>query len=633
MISRCTLLLAFATAAQAATYAGAAACQKCHAPEFAKWQGARHSRMIQTAGPTSVKGDFSLGKVNLRGDDYGLRVRAGVYYITESKLRGQPWEHRVDYTLGSRRIQHYLTKLPDGRIIVLTPSWDVLRKQWFHNFDIGDPDESGEVEVQMWTKQCFSCHVSQEEKGFDADKLVYNTTWINFGTNCERCHGPGSDHIKHYAAAAKSAAPAKAMVMQTRLSPERNTMVCGQCHSFRDIFIPGYSAGEDYFSYFVPILEFDQPVNKDPAYWADGRTRRFSNDAVGFFQSRCFLKGGATCLSCHVDAHDTGIEKNAQLRPDSNAACAHCHQSLTKNVSAHSHHGASSAGSSCVECHMPRTVLSIKAEIRDHSITVPAPENTITHQIPNACNNCHKDRDAAWAVKNLNQWYGDGPRRPIVRRADAFVAARKGDPAALPQLIEIATDPDQNPMARANAVGYISRYQNDPAAFPALLRVLNDPHPLVRGISALRISANAANRPAAIDALTHLLADTSAVVRLSAAVNLVGLGIKTLPGDDGVRFEDAKKLYQKRADLNSDDANQQFSVGRFYLMLNNGVRAAQALDLTLRLDPQAPAQYYLAYAYAEQQKYAEARAVIARIPATDPQFANAQELYRAILGH
>jgi tetratricopeptide (TPR) repeat protein len=282
---------------------------------------------------------------------------------------------------------------------------------------------------------------------------------------------------------------------------------------------------------------------------------------------------------------------------------------------------------------MPRTVQSVKAEIRDHSITIPAPENTITHQIPNACNNCHKDHDGAWAVQRLNEWYGDGPRRPIVRRADAFVAARKGDPAALPELIEIATDPDQNPMARANAVGYISRYPTGPVTFSALQRVLNDPHPLVRAISALRITADAANRPAAIAALTHALADSSAVVRLSAAVNLVSLGVKTLPGDDGVRFEAAKQLYQKRAELNSDDANQQFSVGRFYLMLDNGASAAQALNLTLRLDPQAPAQYYLAYAYAEQRQYDEARAVIARIPATDPQFAKAQELYRAILGH
>ena len=71
----------------------------------------------------------------------------------------------MDYTLGNRRIQHYLTTLSTGRVIVLAPSWDVLRKQWFHNFDIADPDETSEVLVQVWNKNCFSWHVSRREKG------------------------------------------------------------------------------------------------------------------------------------------------------------------------------------------------------------------------------------------------------------------------------------------------------------------------------------------------------------------------------------------------------------------------------------------------------------------------------------
>jgi predicted CXXCH cytochrome family protein len=633
-LSRAALLILLAAPGLAATYTGASACQKCHAAEFTKWQSARHSKMIQTASAVGVKGDFNAGKVSLRGDEYLLRARGGVYYITESKLRGTPWEHRVDYTLGSRRIQHYLTRLPDGRIIVLAPSWDVLRKQWFHNFDIGDPDESGEVEVQLWNKQCFSCHVSQEQKGFDTEKVVYDTTWTNFGTNCERCHGPGSDHVKHYsAAAAKASKGPNDIVLQTRLTPERNTMVCAQCHSFRDIFIGDFAAGDDYYSHFMPILEYDQPVDKDPAYWADGRTRRFSNDALGLWQSKCFLKGGATCVTCHTDAHDTGIEHNTQLRADANALCTHCHESLAKNLSGHTHHAEASAGSSCIECHMPRTVQSIKAEIRDHSITIPAPENTLRHQIPNACNNCHKDREASWAAAKLDEWFGPASRRPVVRLADAFAAARTGDSRAVPQLIEIASDPGQNPLARANATGYLSRFPRDPAAFRAMMRSLSDPHPLVRSVAALRMLATTGDAPEAVAALTHALGDSAAVVRLAAAVNLVGLGVKTLPGEDGARFEEAKKLYQLRARLNDDDAGQQLSVGRFYLMLNQGETAAGALNLALHLDPQIPAQYYLAYAYAELARYDEARAIIAKIPASDPQFAKAQELYRAIAGH
>ena len=52
---------------------------------------------------------------------------------------------------------------------------------------------------------------------------------------------------------------------------------------------------------------------------------------------------------------------------------------------------------------MPRTVLSIKAQIRDHSLSIPVPENTTRHGIPNACNLCHKDRDASWATRQRTE--------------------------------------------------------------------------------------------------------------------------------------------------------------------------------------------------------------------------------------
>lgn len=38
----------------------------------------------------SVKGDFSLGQVRLRGDPYRLRVDKGVFYIAESYFSKEP---------------------------------------------------------------------------------------------------------------------------------------------------------------------------------------------------------------------------------------------------------------------------------------------------------------------------------------------------------------------------------------------------------------------------------------------------------------------------------------------------------------------------------------------------------------
>jgi predicted CXXCH cytochrome family protein len=634
MVSRGVVLVVLAVSpVYAATYVGAAACVKCHAAEARQWSGSRHSKMLQPATALAVKGDFTLGAIQLRGMPYRLAQRNGAYYITESYLTGQPQEHRVDFTLGNRRIQHYLTRLPSGRIVVLPPSWDVIRKQWFHNFDIGDPDESGEVEVQVWNKQCFSCHVSQEEKGFDIATGDYKTAWLDFGTNCERCHGPGSDHMSHYSAAQKPSGPVTDIILQTRLDPTRNTGTCAQCHSFRDIFVPGYSAGANYYDFFYPILEYSQPEDKDPAYWPDGRTRRFSNDAFGLWQSQCYLKGGVTCVQCHAAAHETEIERNPQLRPDASALCTRCHEAIGKATTAHTHHAAESPGSSCVECHMPRTVYSIKAEIRDHSMSVPAPENTARHAIPNACNLCHKERDAAWSIARMNAWWPAASRQKWIRRADAFAAARRGEAAAVPLLTAIANNPAEGPLPRANAFGYLSRYSaKAPAAFAAFTRALADPDPLVRATAALRIAAAPADRPAAVAALTRALADPVATVRLGAGVSLVGMGVAQLPGEDGRRFDAVKALYQSRAALSSDDSAIQLGAGRFYLLAGDPARAIGALETSLKLNPDTLAEYLLAYAHAERAEYSSAREILQEIPSTDPQYSKAQELLKAIEG-
>lgn len=623
-------LAASAYATAGASYVGALACAKCHAEVHRKWSQSRHSKMVQPATPASVRGDFTRGQLKLRDAPYLLRERDGVYYIAESYLSGKPQEHRIDYTLGNRRIQHYLTTLRDGRVIVLPPSWDVLRKEWFHNFDIGDPDEVSGVQVQLWNKNCYSCHVSQQEKNFDLEKREYKTAWLDFGTNCERCHGPGSEHVAHYGAATPPRGPPRDIVVQTRLDPLRNTMVCAQCHSFRDIFAKGYTAGADYYDFFLPILEYGQAMDKDPAYWADGRTRRFSNDAFGLWQSECFLKGGATCVGCHNNVHEIEIEKNPQLRPDANALCTRCHSAIGRELTAHTHHAATSAGSSCVECHMPRTVLSIKAEIRDHSMSIPVPENTIRHSIPNACNVCHKDRDAQWSVKQMNQWYGDRSRQKLIRRADAFTQARAGDPRAIPKLLEILAEPAEGPLARANAAGHLSRFLTDPTVFAGLERALTDPQPSVRAVAALRLNPGPADRQAGAAALVRALGDPVATVRVGAAVSLVSLGIRQLPGEDGQRFERVKQIFRERAELNSDDAEQQLGAGKFYFLSGDSARAIAAFQASLKLDPDIEAQYYLASAYLEQGRVKEAREILQKIPPADPQYAKAQNLLKAL---
>jgi predicted CXXCH cytochrome family protein len=574
--------------------------------------------MLQPAAAGIVSGDFSRGVVTLRGTRFVLARSGDRFTIAGAFPTAREEVHRVDYTLGSRRIQHYLTTLPDGRIVVLPPTWDVERGEWIHNLDIVNPDEATRNPVQVWNTNCFGCHVSGQDKGYDAAQQKYQTRWQDFGTNCERCHGPGTAHAKSHASGSATAARAVPMIVPTDLPPGRSTAICAACHSLRDITVPGFRAGNDYFDHFTPVLEYGQTASRDPAYWADGRPRRFSNDAIGLWQSRCFLEGGATCVTCHVDPHEPNVERNPQLKRTNDRLCTDCHQAIGGDPPRHTRHAAGSAGSACIACHMPRTVISLRARMPDHTIGVPAPENTARFGIPNACNECHQDEDASWAERALAQWYPAGRRRQLRDRAEAFTAARRREAGAVDRLTALLTDRRQPPLARANAAGYLRSF-TDPRAEQALTTAAADEQTAVRATAVLGLG-EARFSNSVTPALVRALSDASRVVRVGAALSLMNRKVTSLDGPAAPAFAQAKRDYLDRIALLSDDARVLLDAGKFHLLDQHADEAAAALEASLRLDGRLhAARYFLALARLAQGRATDARVLLTEIPKEDAQ--------------
>jgi len=488
----------------------------------------------------------------------------------------------------------------------------------------------------VWNLNCFGCHVSQEEKNFDLSTRTYDTDWVDFGTSCERCHGPGAEHVALYT---NSRAPAEAggssIVVQTRLDPARSTAVCGQCHSLRDAISLDFEAGGNYFDFFLPQLEYGLPQDHDPAWYLDGSTRRFSNDTLGLWLSRCYLEGGVTCVDCHIDPHDTEIEKNAAIRPDSSAICTRCHEAVAKDVPGHTRHEAASAGSSCVECHMPRSVVSIKAKIRDHGIGLPAPENTERHGIPNACNNCHEDRTPAWAAATIDSWFpGSRARRQkLLDRADVFSRAKAGDdPNVVERLVAIAANESEPPLIRANAVGYLGGFPSDPRVQPALLRAFASKEPVIRAIAMPQLGKL---KPSRIESVTPFLVraldDEMATVRMGAAFALMSLGVQTLEGEANLKFDAAKGLYAARAATSPDHAPTQLALGKFHVLNRDLASAAAAFEASLTIDPdQSDALYYRALARLGEGRTGQARKLLESVEADSAFYAAARALLKSL---
>ena len=122
--------------------------------------------------------------------------------------------------------------------------------------EIVRPDEHDETLVQLWNKNCVGCHVSQQENNYRPATRTYATKWTDFGTSCERCHGPGSAHVRVHADAKPGATISDQLIVRpTRLDSKSSSMICAQCHSLRDVIAPGYIAGADYYDHFQPLLE------------------------------------------------------------------------------------------------------------------------------------------------------------------------------------------------------------------------------------------------------------------------------------------------------------------------------------------------------------------------------------------
>jgi len=613
-------------AGAAPSFVGATVCASCHAAIHDGWTAGRHSKMLQPAATASVKGDFARGPVTLRGSRYGFRAEGGRFFITESYLTGKPQEHLVEYTLGSRRVQHYLTTLADGRMIILPPSWDVQRRQWFHNLEIVRPDEDAHTLVQQWNKSCVGCHVSGEEVDYTPATRSYATRWVDFGTSCERCHGPGSAHVEQYTRSpASRPAAERRIVRPTRLDATASTTICAQCHSLREMIAPAFRAGENYYDYFQPVLEYQSPRDRDPAYWPDGRPRRFSNDAAGLWQSECFRQGGATCTTCHRDAHAPDVDKNAQLAPANNALCTGCHRDIGERVTAHTKHQADSAGSACVECHMPKAVVSIKSTMRDHTIGLPAPENTVAFGIPNACTDCHADKPAGWAVDAIAKAWPAGRRAKVVARAQAFAGGRERSAAAADRLIAIAGDDREPPWIRANAVGYLRGYTTAAAA-QALLAATESSDPLIRAtaVSGLAAVPAGGGHRSATSALAAL-DDPRRAVRLSALAALVNAGDGQFDAGDELRFRRVGEEFAAKAALYPDNARIQSELGLVRILSGNFDRAVDALSVSLGLEPERPSTtFLLALARLGQGRTEDARALLNAVPRSDPYYPAAQ---------
>jgi hypothetical protein len=446
-------------------YASSSECRACHAEQYASWYASYHRSMTQVATPETVRGDFSNVALthgservvfNREGDQFlmdVLKTEPEQPLSAARRLAPLPeGQYPVKLVTGSHHMQVYWFETGKGRSLGQVPFAYLHEDQrWVprHMVFLRPPQLFRSGENGRWNSSCLHCHSTRAEPRLSRDG-EHDTRVAELGIACEACHGPGREHITQltspvarYASHLASDDDTHGIVNPSKLSAARASAVCSQCHAIwqprRENFKAhnqtglAYRPGDDpeqTMWLFAPSRQNSDDrvraaLGQDHEYapgqfWSDGQARVSGREYNGMIESPCMSGGQLSCMSCHSMHREHGDKRSdAQWADDQlkrgkgnergDSACLSCHQSIGRGLTAHTQHGADSAGSRCYNCHMPHTSWGLLKAMRTHRIGNPSVQETLDTGRPNACSLCHLDKSLRWTAEMLTTRFGAQP--------------------------------------------------------------------------------------------------------------------------------------------------------------------------------------------------------------------------------
>ena len=621
-------------------YVGGAACERCHEQAYAAWTGSHHDLAMQVADEATVLGDFDNARFTYAGVGTTFFRRDGRFVVNTDGPDGRLQDYEITHAFGVYPLQQYLVAFPGGRYQALSICWDARPaeaggQRWFHLYPderiIHDDELHWTGPNQNWNFMCAECHSTNLQKRYDLDANAYQTTWSDIDVSCEACHGPGSRHVAWAeeqerlgeAGAAEAeeghgdededgdeeedededeedeedlAVDELAVGLpfrlkeptdgqwlldndlinywrQPRLTSDIQLETCARCHARRHVVDEDYVHGRRLHDTHQPV------VLEAPLYHADGQILDEVYVYGSFVQSRMYHKG-VRCTDCH-DPHRLTVYE------EGNGLCGGCHLSDRFDTPDHHFHESGTEGASCVACHMPVRHYMVVDPRLDHSIRVPRPDLSVALGLPNACNGCHDDKDAAWSAEAVARWYG--PTRRRERHYGAVLHAGRRDPGgAAADLAALAGDIEQPAIARATALALLAR-RPGATAFAAAAALLRDDSPAVR-ISALSV-LEPLPPPRRLPLVGPLLDDPVRAVRAEAGRMLASVPTAQMNRTQRQGFERAFEAYVAVQRANAERAWSHLNLGNIYLARGWLRRAEAAYRMAIRVNERAVPPY------------------------------------------
>ena len=292
----CGFTLALATSKaqlfpnQTPGYTGSAACKTCHPAVYERWKRTRMANVVRDPReyPDAILPDLSKPDplVTFKPQDVAL-----VY--------GSKWKQR------------YFTKTGND-YFVFPAQWDVAHQKWLPYFVRNGTDWWATLYPPDNMKRptgplCDGCH--------SVNFNIRTNTVTEWNVGCERCHGPGGEHVAH---------PSRENIVNPgQLDYVRANDVCIQCHSQgRPLTNPidgryydwpvGFDVRLNLHDFWR--LEEHHLGEASFTHFADATAHKNRMQGNDFVQSVMYTHG-VKCFTCH-DVHGTGNDADL-IRPAS----------------------------------------------------------------------------------------------------------------------------------------------------------------------------------------------------------------------------------------------------------------------------------------------------------------------------
>ena len=341
-------------------FLGADACQSCHDQRHASFTETAHYRTSAYASTDSIAGSFESGKNKLRTGSQSVSFemldRDGRLFQSVSFF-GWKCDIPMDLVTGSSKLgQSYLFWHEDA-LFQSHVSYVRGVDDWINSpgFQDGRPIYSRPV-----TARCLECHSTWAD--FRKAPNHFTPQSVIAGISCERCHGPGRDHVAYHQENPTEKV-AKHIVHPESLPRQQQLELCGQCH----FGIPGLKGAPYQFRPGDRLSDHYQPPSKDVAGGVHS-----SNQLARLSISPCFTQTDMTCINCHnPHQSERGNRKLFSQR------CLNCHETVDCGMEATLK---DRLADNCIDCHMPAGATNamfmdtsqgrVFPPLRDHHIRV-----------------------------------------------------------------------------------------------------------------------------------------------------------------------------------------------------------------------------------------------------------------------